>query len=328
MKPVLVPIRFVANLILAVLIFALGIAILFSGFVAVYLPMWETTGLEEAAQQGSWMSVNNQPVYIRSWGSQDAPAVVLVHGDVVEGSLIWQASAPMLADSGLRVIAIDLPGYGQSVRGTEPNYSLRTQAGVLAQVLNELRAIDATLVGHGTGAGVALQLAVEQPQFVKSLVLVSPDMDSTEGVLWRGIVRLPFVGKAAVWALESGGPLWKWDRMRMVADPDTLSDEYLTEAAQPTHVMGTVETLRMIALSKADDNLPEAIPGLGMPALILVGDQDRTLSETQAQDLAGQFADGEVAVIPGAGHAAQIDQPVLIVDQIVRVAGGQVTTQP
>lgn len=324
----LVPIRFVANLTLAVVLFAFGIVILFSGFVAVYLPIWETTGLEEAAEPGAWMWIDSQPIYYRTWGNQDAPAVVLIHGDVVEGLAIWQTSAPMLADTGLRVIAIDLPGYGQSVRSSDSEYSFRTQAGVLARVLNELRATDATLVGHGTGAGVALQLAVEQPQFARSLVLVSPDIDSTESALWRAILRTPFVGKAAVWALESGGPLWKWNRMRMVAESASIESGYIQSAVAPTHVIGTVETLRMIALSRADDNLPEAIPGLVSPALILVGDQDRTFSESRAQDLASQFADAQVVVIPQAGHAAQVDQPVLIVDQIALVAGGAARAQP
>ncbi|MHB1318371.1 MAG: alpha/beta fold hydrolase [Anaerolineae bacterium] len=322
MSPYLGPIRFIANAIFAVVIFALGIIILFTGFVAIYLPMWENAGLDEAAKQGAWMWIDNQPIYYRIWGEHDAPAVVLIHDDVVEGSTTWEASAPMLADSGLRVIALDLPGYGQSARGAEPNYSLRTQAGVLARVLNELRAVDATLVGHGRGAGVVTQLAVEQPQFVKSLVLVSPDLDPAESALWRRIVRVPFVGKAAVWAVESGGPLWKWNRMRMVAEPDSFAEDYFTAAAQPTHVVGTVETRRMIALSRADDNLPEAIPGLQVPALILVGDQDRAISESRAKDLASLFPDAKVVVVPRAAHAVQIDQPVLIVDQIVRLANG------
>ena len=65
-----------------------------------------------------------------------------------------------------------------------------------------------------------------------------------------------------------------------------------------------------------------------MPALVLIGDQDRTLSAAQAQELASQFADAQVVVIPQAGHAAQIDQPELVNDQIIDFAGGQVAPRP
>jgi pimeloyl-ACP methyl ester carboxylesterase len=327
-KYLLLVLRFLGNLLLAALVLALSIAILFSGFVAVYLPLWETAGLGEQALEGAWMWIDGQPIYYRTWGSQDAPTVVLVHGDVVEGSTIWTTSAPVLADSGLRVIAVDLPGYGHSGRGMEPIYSLRAQTGVLAQFLNESRISDATLVGHGEGAGVVMQLAVEQPQFVERMVLISPDIESQDGVLWQAVARVPLAGRAAAWACESGGPLWKWARMRMVADPSQFTEGYFKAAGEATHIVGTAETLRVMALSKADDNLPEAIPGLVMPALILVGDEDRTLSEDRAADLASLFEEGDAAVIPRAGHAAQIDQPVLVGDAIVRFTGGQPATQP
>jgi pimeloyl-ACP methyl ester carboxylesterase len=327
-KYLLMFLRLLGNLVLAALVLALSVAIMFSGFVAMYLPMWETAGLEEQALEGAWMWIDDQPIYYRTWGSQDAPTVVLVHGDVVEGSTIWNTTAPMLAEGGLRVIAVDLLGYGHSGRGTEPIYSVRAQTGVLAQFLNESRIKDATLVGHGDGAGVVLQLAVEQPQFVQRMVLISPDTESQDSFLRRAVARIPYFGRAAAWAYQSGGPLWRSARMRMVSDPSRFTRDYFEAAGKATHIVGTAETLRMMALSDADDNLPEAIPGLVMPALILVGDEDRTLSEDRAADLAGQFADGEMAVLPRAGYAAQIDQPVLVGDAIVRFAGEQPVTQP
>ncbi len=321
MKALFVLLHYLGNTVLAVLVFALSLLLLLAGYVAFYLPMWETAGLEEGAPGGAWMWIEERPIYYRTWGSQDDPTVVLVHGDVVEGSRIWDANAAALADAGLHVIAVDLLGYGHSERVTEPIYTLRAHTGVLAQLLNELRVSEATLVGHGQGAGVVLQLAVEQPQFVGNMVLISPDIDSRDSLLWRLLAREPHIGRAVVWAVESGGPLWKWQRTQMVADAGRYPAEYMDAARQPARIVGTAESLRMMALSQPDDNLPEAIDGLGMPVIILRGEQDRTCSEQQAQDLASLFSDASVLAIPGAGHAAQIDQPGRVNAEITQAAG-------
>ena len=321
-------VRFVANVILAFVVFALALLLLFAGYTAFYLPMFETVGLDDGAQEGTWVWIADRPVYHRTWGDATAPAVVLVHGDMVEGSLVWEGIAPDLAERGLHVIAVDLPGYGHSERGIEPVYSLHAQAGVLAQVLNNLGLQQATLVGHGEGAGVVLQLAAEQPQFVGNMVLVSPQLDARDTLLWRTLLRQPHIGRALVWAFESGGPFFGWQRSRMVADPSRYPEGYLEDAKRRAHIIGTADTLRMVALTDPEDNLPEAIEGLQMSTLILRGEQDRTLTESQAADLVGLFPDAALVNIPRAGHLSQIDQPGLVSDQIALVAGVAPATAP
>lgn len=324
MKALFVLLRYLGNTLLAVFVFALSLLLLLAGYVAFYLPMWETAGLEEGTPGGTWMWIEEQPIYYRTWGSPDDPVAVLIHGDVVEGSRIWDANAASLSDAGLHVIAIDLLGYGHSQRMTEANHTFRTQTGVVALLLNELRVSEATLVGQGQGAGVVLQLAVEQPQFVGSMVLISPDIESRDTPLWRLLARQPHIGRAVVWAFESGGPLWKWQRTQMVNDAGRYPAEYLSAARQPARIVGTAESLRMMALSKPDDNLPEAIDGLSMPAIILRGEQDGTCSQEQAQELASLFPDATVVTIPRAGHAAQIDQPGRVNAEIAQAAGIEV----
>jgi len=166
--------RFVGNLAIAIVLFGMVLAILLVGFGAAYLPLWETEAVDKQGADGAWLDVEGRPIFYRTWGSQDDHAIVLVHGHAVEASAIWQEMAPTLADEGLRVIAVDLLGYGHSYRETAPVYTLRTQASVLAYVLNQLRVNGGTIVGYQQGAAVALQLAVEQPQFVGGLVLIAP----------------------------------------------------------------------------------------------------------------------------------------------------------
>lgn len=308
MKALLAIVRWVWNLALAAALVVAVCAILLWGYAAVNVNIWERLPLEEGVQEGTWLSIDEQPIYYREWGRPDAPTVVLVHGYAVEGSAAWLANGPALAEAGLRVIAVDLRGFGRSARDLTPNYNLRSQANTLAKLLNELYISEATLVGHGWGAGVALQLAAEQPQFVGRIVLVAPILQEGVSPLWRQIVRLPYLGRGAVWVVSSGGPVWRANQTAAFVDPEAMPEDYWDQRTPLTRIEGTAEALRMMALSPADNDLPEALAGITVPVLVLAGEQDGRVPPHAAQAVADQLPDAQLVVIAGAGHALQIEQ--------------------
>lgn len=308
MKALVSVARWVWNVALAAALLAAMGAILLWGYAAVNVRVWERLELDENVQQGDWLAVDGQSVFVREWGPADGPPVVLVHGHAVEGSAVWQANAQALADQGLRVIALDLQGFGRSARVLTPTYNLRSQAGTLARALNELRVRNATLVGHGWGSGVVLQLAVEQPQLAGRVALLAPITQEGVSRLWRQIAEQPHLGRGAMWVVSSGGPVWRQNQMRNLAVREAIPDDYWDHVLPLTRVENTAEALRMMALSPADSDLPEALERLDMPVLVLVGEKDWRVSEASAQDLAAQMQDAQLVVIAEAGHALQIEQ--------------------
>ncbi len=117
----------------------------------------------------------------RCWGS--GPDVVLLHGGS-GGWNHWIRNVEALAESGLRVFAPDLPGYGDSGDAPLP-HAARTLARVLSHGLRTLRfcagkgdrgaeAVDqgVALVGFSFGSVVAAQWAAMEPARVRQLVLV------------------------------------------------------------------------------------------------------------------------------------------------------------
>jgi pimeloyl-ACP methyl ester carboxylesterase len=98
------------------------------------------------------------------------PAVLLIHG--MAGSReTWQKAQEKLAQS-CDVIAVDLPGHGQS---SLPNgdYSLGSLATALRDLLDRLGVERATIVGHSLGGGIAMQFIYQFPERCERLVLVS-----------------------------------------------------------------------------------------------------------------------------------------------------------
>jgi haloalkane dehalogenase len=98
-------------------------------------------------------------------------AVVLLHG-IPTWSFLWREAIPALAQM-RRVIAPDFLGHGFSDRRDRFDRSLAAQTEMVCALLDTLGIERADVVGHDTGGGVALTMAVKRPERVRRLVLAN-----------------------------------------------------------------------------------------------------------------------------------------------------------
>lgn len=99
--------------------------------------------------------------------------VVFIHGIGHSGDA-WQQVVPHLPKD-IRIISIDLLGFGKSPKPHWPIYSVRLQARmVIATILRMRINGPLILVGHSLGALVSVEIARRYPLLVRSLVLCSP----------------------------------------------------------------------------------------------------------------------------------------------------------
>jgi pimeloyl-ACP methyl ester carboxylesterase len=131
----------------------------------------------------------------RSWGDGDPtrPLALLVHG-ITSSSRTWWLVGPALAERGLRVLAVDLRGHGQSPRGAAglgpADLAADVAETVAAAGAGNGRAADGQapvdlLVGHSLGALVVLALLGRQPGFARRVVLEDPP--GPNGIDWAGM---------------------------------------------------------------------------------------------------------------------------------------------
>lgn len=101
--------------------------------------------------------------------------VILLHG-LGNSSKSWRAIAKQLPPD-VRVIAIDLLGFGDSPKPKWATYTIATQARAVAKTVWGL-GLDhrPIIVGHSMGALVAIELAKRFPLAIKQLVLCSPPL--------------------------------------------------------------------------------------------------------------------------------------------------------
>jgi len=97
--------------------------------------------------------------------------LLLIHG-LGTSAKSWIKNIPTLSKE-YRVIAVDLPGYGKSDKGFY-KYSMSWNAQVLTEFLTELKIDKATFIGHSMGGQISLHAALNFPERVDKLVLISP----------------------------------------------------------------------------------------------------------------------------------------------------------
>ena len=94
--------------------------------------------------------------------------VLMLH-DADGGHLTFAPTVESLASQGYRAIAVDLPGYGYTPP-TEP-YSVKSLAQSCLALVEALQVGQVSVIGHGLGAMVALEMALREPQCLRRLVL-------------------------------------------------------------------------------------------------------------------------------------------------------------
>lgn len=206
--------------------------------------------------------------------------------------------------SGWRLIAPDLPGLGLSEDKDGPP-ALDDYASVMLQLMDRLALSSAGVGGVSLGGYVALAMTRLEPTRVARLVLADTKApaDNEQGRQGRDqmIARLDEHGVDAVADAMIPRLLGATTQRER---PDILQHvRSLILDNQPEGVERAILRLR---------DRPDATPGLasiGVPTLVLVGEEDEVTPLAEAQRLATAIPSARLEQIPSAGHLACLEQP-------------------
>ncbi len=123
------------------------------------------------SEHSHFINVDGARVHYQEFGLPTKPPLILIHG-YTASVYVWKTVAPMLADAGFRVIAVDLLGFGYSEKPTWFDYSIQSQARMISRFMSRLGIGRATIVGSSYGGAVALMLTLDYSERVEKLVLV------------------------------------------------------------------------------------------------------------------------------------------------------------
>ena len=122
--------------------------------------------------RGEFVEVSGARLYYYAAGSRGkGDPVIFIHG-FPTSSHLWRDVVP-LVPAGHRMVVLDLLGYGRSDRPGTHELSITAHGGRVLALMDALRIRRAALVGHDLGGGIAQQLAVDHPERVSRIALIS-----------------------------------------------------------------------------------------------------------------------------------------------------------
>jgi pimeloyl-ACP methyl ester carboxylesterase/acyl-CoA thioesterase FadM len=232
----------------------------------------------------------------------DGPALLLVHGFPLDRSMWRRVSSGL---TGWRRIAPDLRGLGLS-EAPASGYTMADYADDLVALLDGVHAESVVLCGFSMGGYVAFELLRRHPERVRALVLVNTraNADDTAGRERRN---------AMIARIRRDGPGFLADDMlpRLLAPASLATMPDVVREARG--MMGIHPATGLVGALEAMRDRPSAVPllpAITVPTLIVHGSDDQLIPLAEAREMANAIPGAQLAVIPGAGHLAPVEQPV------------------
>jgi pimeloyl-ACP methyl ester carboxylesterase len=253
------------------------------------------------ASKTSRVAINGVDYYYEIYGKGEP--LLLLHGGLMSLDMFSPVLPAFIKHR--QVIAVDLEGHARTPLGDRP-YKFETQGDDMAELVKQLGHEKVDVVGYSLGGSVALRMAIQKPERVRRVVLVSvPYAD--DGFYAEIKAQQVHVNAAAA-------PMMKETPMYQL---------YTALAPKPEEFPKLLDTLGNYMKQKFDWSAE--VKALKLPVMLVYGDSDMLRPEHQIkfyQLLGGGLQDGgwqrenmshnRLAILPGVTHYDSFDSPELV----------------
>ena len=258
---------------------------------------YENLDLAEVPKPGEVIRLDGVGIHYVDRGQ--GPALVLIHG--LGGRIYnFRYNIPVLSER-MRVVALDLKGFGYSERPADGDYSLAAQARLVGDLMDRLGISRAAVLGHSMGGAIALRLATTCPQKVDRLILVGSASPNEMVPRLAGSPPLRYLLRLGT-ALVLHQPWLRESVLRQgFYDPAFLSPEMLEEFRRSARIRGSTNAIASLLSDAARDDAVD-LSRVSQPVLLLWGEGDRWTSLRLARRLVDELPDARLRVIDRARH--------------------------
>jgi len=299
-----------------------GLALLMVGLV-LFTALTARHAEAMAPPTGRFIEVDGARLHYLDRGT--GPAVVLVHG--LGGNLRnFYGLVDKLAAS-CRVVAVDRPGSGYSIMVSGEHPTLRAQATIIARLIQRLGLDRPLLVGHSLGGALSLALALDHPDSVRALVLISTlsQLERAPPAIFKSLdIRSPTLRWLIAWTLMAPlGKLTHQATLKAVFAPELVPKTFDAESGgalglRPDSFIAACEDMATVSHEIAI--MTPRYPSLAIPVDVIFGRQDPILGyQAHGERLVAALPNATLHVIEG-GHMIPVTVPDQIADWIRQAA--------
>jgi pimeloyl-ACP methyl ester carboxylesterase len=261
------------------------------------------------------LAVNGLALHYLEWGEAYAPPIVCVHGYTGSADA-FNALARRLEDR-YRILALDVRGHGESAWSPTGAYSYADQAGDLTEFAKQLGLEKFVLIGTSMGGIIAMAYAAEHTHRLLGLVIndIGPDPEAGTQRITQMVGSRPdqfATLEEAMTYRRSASPILA---ARSPEDQRELALGVLRRRPDgrwgwkmdPAYIEQRVKHG-----APARPPLWPALQALPCSTMVVWGEESDVLSEAQAQHMVDVLPRGELARVPGIGHAPTLVEPVVL----------------
>ncbi len=256
--------------------------------------------------------------------------VVVLHG-LADSLLSWYCNFDFLADAGYRVIAPDLPGFGESDKPSHLEYDPGSAADFIYDFCEKLGIEKLSLVGNSDGGLIAGLFALEHPADVEKLVLVDSAGFGRKVSWLLRVISVPVLGDFIFQPkLNSMMGLSK----RLFYKPPAVLEDLLPEMDRlkllPGARMATLKSIRssinLLGL-RLQWHILDRLKLSDVPLLVVWGASDVIIPVSHTKITSQELPRCNVQAIPECGHWPQMEKPSVF-NPIVTQFLSSATTEP
>ncbi|HEX3101295.1 MAG TPA: alpha/beta hydrolase [Pyrinomonadaceae bacterium] len=270
------------------------------------------------ADHSHFVNVDGARVHYQEFGDASKPPIVLIHG-YTASVYVWKSAAPLLAEAGFRVIAIDLLGFGYSEKPAWFDYSIQAQARMVSRFMNRLGIGRATVVGSSYGGAVASTLTLDYSERVEKLVLVDAvcnDEPKNHPIL--RLASLPGVGEVITPFLCDSRSFMKMRMHSTLAKTNhhMITRDRIESIIRPLSAADGHHSVLATSRNWSADHIERDAHQINQPTLIIWGEEDTVMPIKNGYKLHEEILNSRFVIIKDCGHVPQEEKSELFCELV------------
>lgn len=260
-----------------------------------------------------FIDIEGTNVHYKDYGS--GPAIVLIHG-ICDSLHTWRKWEKPITEEGYRFISIDVPGFGLT-NGKEISYDSKSYTLFLSKLFKKLEIKKPTIIGNSLGGFIAWNYALDYPEDVNKLALLSPAGYPLNPPL---VVRISENGFLK-WIAKNFSTRISSDYIArgVFHNKDKMEEEDLERFYDLFNLEGNFEKYMRVfeTIMKLKDHTPN-LSELKAPTLLIWGEEDTWIPFKQSALWQRDVTNLKFLPLKNVGHTPQLEVPESTIESILR----------